>query len=199
MGIKRLRNGPISAMPSKILIFTLVASEKEAQLDLIRALRIGGLKIHYAQACPRKLWLFCRQVRMEKYHQAVKEGRILHQTSYKRHQVQDLLLEDLLRIDLVTGQKIVEVKRSSRRAAWARLQLGYYLYFLELIGITGITGEIRYPAERRREEVQLTPELRIQVRALIQKVAEIEALPHPPPLSYKPLCKNCAFSDLCWA
>lgn len=171
----------------------------EELLDFLRAFRIGGLKIHYAQACPRKLWLFCRQVRLEKHHQPVAEGRVLHQTSYQRHRVQDLLLEDLLRIDLVTPQKIVEVKRSSRRAAWARLQLGYYLYFLELIGITGVTGEIRYPTERRREEVQLTPELRTQIRELIQKVAHIEALPAPPPASYKPLCKKCAYSDLCWA
>jgi len=61
-----------------------------------------------------------------------------------------------------------------------------------------VAGELRFPKERRREEVRLTPELEAEVAEALRGVARIEAMPSPPHVEYMPICRSCAYAELCW-
>ncbi len=132
-------------------------------------------------------------------HELLALGRLLQETAYlgARREV------DLpgMRLDLLeVGEGVLvvaEVKRGSGQRRAQRLQLGYYLYRLKLMGLEAI-GELRYPLERRKEQVELTPELEAEV---LEAEAGLKALlqsPLPPPPRRIPACQGCAYFEFCF-
>ncbi|GBD11647.1 hypothetical protein HRbin23_01318 [bacterium HR23] len=163
------------------------------------ALRTNGIKVNYWVVCRRKLWLFSKGVRMEHTADRVLLGRLLHEEAYRHQGRREVMLDDLVRIDVVEGgERVLEVKYSSRLAQASRLQVAYYLLYLRHMGAGDLVGEVRYPRERRREEVRLTPQVEAQVAEALRGVAQVEALPSPPPAPFTPLCRACAYAELCW-
>ncbi len=90
------------------------------------------------------------------------------------------------------------MKKSSRFLPATRLQLGYYLWRLENEGMEA-SGEILVPSERRRETVELTPELRVEVESLVAGIEALIEEPTPPPAEKIPFCKRCAYAEFCWS
>ena len=163
------------------------------------ALKVGGLEVNYLVVCPRKLWLYSRQIRMEPLSDKVALAAFLHETAFPRMQRRELLIEDLIRVDIVEGTgKVLEIKFSRKMEEAARLQLLYYLYFLKRRGVEGLAGEIRFPKERRRIEVRLTEDGERAVEEALRRVAEVKSLPEPPPAEWSPICRACAYAELCW-
>jgi CRISPR-associated exonuclease Cas4 len=161
---------------------------------------ITGTLVWYHAICPREAWLMAHEVEPDREFGLLSEGRLNQKAHYKRA-TKELSLPGM-RVDQVRredGRLIIsEVKKSSRFLPATRLQLGYYLWRLSEEGIEA-SGEILVPDERKRESVELTPELRAEVEGT---VAEIEALvraPVPPPAEKIPFCKKCAYAEFCWS
>ncbi|MCG0276813.1 MAG: CRISPR-associated protein Cas4 [Thermosediminibacteraceae bacterium] len=159
----------------------------------------NGIKVNYIAICPRKLWLYSKGLRMEPLSEKVALGRLMHEKSYGWVQRKEVLIDDLIKIDVIEAEnKILEVKYSQKLSEAARLQIAYYLYYLKRLGAGELVGELRFPRERRKEEVRLTRELEEQVEKALMKVREVELLPAPPDANYTSLCRLCAYIDLCW-
>lgn len=161
---------------------------------------VTGTLVWYYAICPREAWLMARQMEPEKSFDLLAEGRLNQEAHYKRA-TKEISLPGM-RIDQVRreGDKLIvsEVKKSSRFLPATRLQLGYYLWRLDAEGMNA-SGEILVPAERKREEMELTSELRERIEST---VAEIEALvesPQPPPARWISSCKRCAYAEFCWS
>ncbi len=126
---------------------------------------ITGTLVWYYAICPREAWLMAHELEPEKEFELLAEGRLNQEAHYKRA-TKELSLPGM-RLDQVRregGRLIVsEVKKSSRFLPATRLQLGYYLWRLREEGMEA-SGEILVPKERKRETVELTPELRQEVR-----------------------------------
>lgn len=161
-------------------------------------LRTNGIKVNYWVVCPRKLWLFAKGVRMEQSSDRVLLGRLLHEGSYSSLPRREIMLDELVRVDVVGQGHILEVKHSRRLIHAARLQVAYYLMYLRYLGAGQLVGELRFPKERRREEVHLTPQLEEEVAHALREIARIEAMPTPPHVDYMPICRPCAYAELCW-
>ncbi len=149
--------------------------------------------------CPREAWLMHHHVlpdSKEHYHLAT--GRLIHQESYAR-QRKEIPVDNLLVIDLVEGEGVVaEVKRTSRHPEAARLQLAYYLYYLKTEKGLETSGVLLFPKERRREKVELTPELEARVRAILSEIEELVSRPRPPAPRKIKYCAPCGYRELCW-
>lgn len=161
---------------------------------------ITGTLVWYYAICPREAWLMAHEMEPEREFGLLAEGRLNQEAHYKRA-TKELSLPGM-RLDQVrreNGRLIVsEVKKSSRFLPATRLQLGYYLWRLDREEIEA-SGEILVPEERKREVVELTPELIAEVE---RTVASIEALvqePEPPPAKKIPFCKRCAYAEFCWS
>ena len=177
----------------------MTASSPVLTAEEFEALRTNGLKVNYWAICPRKLWLFAKGLRMEQGSDRVLLGRVLHEGAYAHLPRREVLLDGLVRVDVLEGQgRVLEVKHSRRLAQAARLQVAYYLLYLRHLGAGQLVGELRFPKERRREEVRLTPELEGQVAEALRGFARVEALPSPPRVDYMPICRPCAYAELCW-
>ena len=120
-------------------------------------LKVQGVKINYYYVCKRKLWLFSKGITMEQTNDRVLSGKTIHENSYRRQEKKEVLVDGLLKLDIVDGDYIREVKISSKMSKPDRMQLLYYLYYLKQKGIKK-KGLINYVKEKRVEEVELTPE-----------------------------------------
>jgi CRISPR-associated exonuclease Cas4 len=162
-------------------------------------LRTNGIKVNYLAVCPRKLWLYAHDIRLEKTSEHVALGRLLHDQAYHHLPRRELLVDNLIKIDLLEASgKILEVKYSQRLKGAARLQVLYYLYYLKRLGVTHLVGELRFPKERRTEPVHLTEQGEREVEAALREIQRIEQLPTPPKVDFMPICRKCAYAELCW-
>ena len=160
-------------------------------------LKVNGIKVNYYAVCRRKLWLFSHFVRMEHDWEMVERGRLLHESSYEHLPRKEVLLDDLVRIDIVEGGKVLEVKHSRKMRMAARLQLLYYLYYLKEKGID-MVGELRFPRERRVERVVLGEEDGRMIEEVLREISVIESLPKPPKANFSPICRKCSYGEFCW-
>jgi CRISPR-associated exonuclease Cas4 len=104
-----------------------------------------------------------------------------------------------MKIDVIErgGGIIYEVKTSSKFIDATRLQLGYYLWRLERMGVKA-RGVIAVPREKRKIPVSLDDDLRSRVMSALREISSICSEPLPPPPVKIPFCRRCAYRDFCW-
>ncbi|MGC9004451.1 MAG: CRISPR-associated protein Cas4 [bacterium] len=171
---------------------------KGLTLEEFEELKVGGLMINYLLICPRKLWLYSRGIRMEQTSEKVELGEILHQSSYERSSAKELLIEDLIKVDVILEKRrITEVKYSSKMHEATRAQLAYYLYFFKKRGVI-LKGEIRFPKEKRKEIVELDEKTEEFVENCLRKVWEVLKSDKVPPAERGKICRSCSYELLCW-
>jgi CRISPR-associated exonuclease Cas4 len=161
---------------------------------------ITGTLVWYYAICPREAWLMAHEMEPEKDFELLAEGRLNQEAHYKRT-TKELNLPGM-RLDQVRreGDKLIvsEVKKSWRFLPATRLQLGYYLWRLAKEEIEA-SGEILVPEERKREEVERTPELMEEVEGTVARISALIEEPTPPPAERIPFCKRCAYAEFCWS
>ncbi|KZN96633.1 CRISPR-associated protein Cas4 [Aeribacillus pallidus] len=161
-------------------------------------LDIQGIKVHYYFVCKRKLWLFSKGIQLESEHEKVAIGQLLHEHSYKRVQMKEKMVDDVIKLDLVDDDYVREVKMSSKMEKADRMQLLYYLYYLKQMGIEK-KGKLHYPKEKRTEEIELTSENEVEIEKLIKAINAIQYQPTAPKVKRLPYCSSCAYYSFCFA
>ena len=161
---------------------------------------VTGTLVWYYAICPREAWLMAHEMEPEKEFDLLAEGRLNQEAHYARA-TKELSLPGM-RLDQVRreGGKLVvsEVKKSSRFLPATRLQLGYYLWRLSEEGMEA-SGEILVPKERKREAVELTPELKAKVEGTVERIEALIQEPAPPTAKKIPFCNRCAYAEFCWS
>ena len=161
---------------------------------------VTGTLVWYYAICPREAWLMAHEMEPEREFELLAEGLLNQEAHYKRA-TKELSLPGM-KLDQVRreGDRVIvsEVKKSSRFLPATRLQLGYYLWRLAEEGLKA-SGEILVPEERRREVVELTPELKTEVEGTVARIETLIREPVPPPAERIPFCKRCAYAEFCWS
>lgn len=160
-----------------------------------------GTQVNYYVVCRRKLWLYSHRLELERTSDKVALGALLHKSAYPRLPRREMLIDSLIKVDILEGEgkgRVLEVKYSQKMAEAARLQVLYYLYYLKRKGLTGLVGELRFPRQRRREEIHLTEEGQREVEEALRGIAEVTGLPVPPQAKWTPACIRCSYCEFCW-
>ena len=165
-------------------------------LDL-EQLNIQGVKINYYYICKRKLWLFTKGITMEQNSDRVMSGKIIHENSYKRQKHKELLIDNLLRLDIVDSEYVREVKISSKMKKADEMQLYYYIYYLKKLGINK-KGMINYVKEKKQKEIELTPEKEEEIEKTIEDIIKISKMKKPPTLKKLSYCAKCTYYEFCF-
>ena len=169
------------------------------QTPTLTQARITGTEINYLFICPRKLWLFHHHIEMEHTSDYVALGQLLHEDSYPREK-KDMLIDNLIRIDFVDRDGVLhDVKHGRSMETAHEMQILYYLYILKQRGLPGRKGVINYTRQRRKAEVELTPDRERDVEAAMEQVVQVTALPVPPDAEFTKLCRSCSYAELCWS
>lgn len=157
--------------------------------------RVTGVMMQYYHACERELWFASRQLEIDRENPAVVRGTQVDETAYGGRESKHL---GMIAIDLLEDGRVVEVKPSSALVEPARMQLAYYLWYLDRVADVQREGVLAHPRERRRESVVLTDELEARVEDAIRGIHTVVTSETPPPAERKPFCDACAYHDLCW-
>ncbi len=162
-------------------------------------IKITGTLVWYYYICHREVWLMAHEINPETENPFLELGRLIQKESYPREKKE--FKAPGMKIDLLQeqGKQLVvgEIKKSSRFVEAAKMQLVYYLWRLNQMGIEA-KGELLIPRERKRIPVELTEELRRGLENALQEMQKILALQTPPPPVRIPFCRPCAYAEFCW-
>ncbi|MEM1724597.1 MAG: Dna2/Cas4 domain-containing protein [Candidatus Aenigmatarchaeota archaeon] len=61
--------------------------------------KITGTQIAYYITCKRKLWLFLRQIEMERFSELVEIGRLISEEAFKGENSKEISFGDTIKID----------------------------------------------------------------------------------------------------
>lgn len=169
----------------------------ERQLNSEPRVRITGLMVQYYHVCERELWFMSRGIDIDRETTNIQRGTHVDETSYEDSR-SSFLLDNRIQIDVLESGDIMEVKVSSTLEEPARMQLLFYLWYLQEIHDIEKDGILAYPTERKRESVVFDSGARKQVESTIEGILDIVERDHPPELEKKPYCDACLYQDLCW-
>ncbi|MGL4849412.1 MAG: CRISPR-associated protein Cas4 [Clostridium sp.] len=158
--------------------------------------KVQGVKFNYYFICKRKLWLFSNGISMEERNERVNLGKLIHEDSYKTKN-KEILIDNMIKLDILEEEKVREVKITSRMMESDRLQLQYYLYYLKKLGINK-TGTLNYVKEKRVEEVILDKETEKFIEETLVNIREILKMSFPPKVEKYKYCKKCAYYEFCY-
>ncbi len=163
-------------------------------------INVSGTLIWYYYICPREVWLIGHQINPDEDDSNVSLGRFIQDYSYQRERKEIVVGQSKMDVFHRTEDGIVigEVKKSSRFYNSARMQLAFYLSELKDRGINA-RGELRFPKEKRREEVALNEEIEKELDVAKREILHIlyfDTPPHPTKIKF---CPKCAYAEFCWS
>ena len=158
--------------------------------------RVTGVMMQYYHVCTRELWFESRNIEIDRGNPTVVRGTRVDETAYSEHRRNRRL--GMISLDLLEDGRVVEVKPSSALTEPARMQLSYYLWYLEYVAEIEKDGVLAHPRERKREQVTLTDERVAAVEDAIRGIYDVVSREVPPPAEEKPFCDSCAYHDFCW-
>lgn len=127
-------------------------------------------------------------------------GKVLHELKAQKGKNTELSI-DHIKIDKLTEDYLVEVKKSDADLNAVTWQVLYYLSILKNKGIER-KGKIEV-IERMKEAhkihyVELTEEKEIELTELTDKIKELINQDSMPAPIDKPTCKKCAYFEYCY-
>lgn len=160
--------------------------------------RLTGVMFQYYEVCERELWFLSRDVEIDRNTPAIVRGTGVDERAYEEKR-RNLRVDGIIAIDVLDSGEVLEVKPSSAMTDPARLQLLYYLWYLDRVAGVEKTGVLAHPTEKKRETVELTSETIDEVESAIRGIHDIINRESPPPAEEKPVCESCAYHDFCWS
>ena len=171
-----------------------VAKERDPHRE--PSVRITGLMVQYYVVCRRELWFMSRGIDIDRETVNIRRGTHVDEKSY-RDKRRSFQINGRIAIDLLETGDVMEVKVSSKMAESARMQLLYYLWYLDRVLGIERQGILAYPRERKRQRVTLDDN-RAEIEEVLRGILETVRRDTPPVLKKKPVCKSCLYQDICW-
>ena len=160
--------------------------------------RVTGVMMQYYEVCERELWFASRHLEIDRDNAAVVRGTQVDDSAYAEKR-RNVSIDGTIAIDVLDDGRVMEVKPSSSLVKPAKLQLLYYLWYLDRVVGVEREGVLAHPTERRREAVELTAEHVKWVEESIRGIHRVVTSDSPPPAEEKPFCDSCAYHDFCWS
>ena len=161
-------------------------------------MRINGTIISYYFICKTKLWLHANRINLEDNSEDVRIGKVLHQINEDR--VDEVSFESI-KVDKITKDYIIEVKKSDSDLEASRWQLLLYLYKLKQIGVVK-KGKLEVFEKRKQNKkvhiIELTKEKELELEEIIKDIKKLIDTPIPPKPIKKSICKKCAYFEYCF-
>ena len=162
--------------------------------------QITGTLINYYFHCKTQCWLHANRINLEDNSEDVRIGKVLHEINEEKNKNTEVSIDNV-KIDKLTKEYLVEVKKSDSDIEAVKWQVLLYLYKLKQKGVIK-KGKIEFIEKNRQKRkihyVELDEE---NDQKLLKILDEIEALienPAPPGPILDRKCKKCAYYEYCF-
>ncbi|WP_459500535.1 CRISPR-associated protein Cas4 [Bacillus sp. C1] len=163
-------------------------------------MKITGTMVNYYFHCKRQCWLFANKINLEDNSEDVRIGKILHELKNERAKKKEIAIENI-RIDKLTDDYLVEIKKSDSDIEAVKWQTLFYLKVLRAKGVER-TGKIQFIEKNKQTKnifyVELTAEVEAQLEKILINIKQYVEGGIPVEPIYKSKCKKCAYYDYCY-
>ncbi|WP_129600178.1 CRISPR-associated protein Cas4 [Anaerophilus nitritogenes] len=163
-------------------------------------MRINGTLINYYFHCKRQCYLHGNRLNLEDNSENVKIGKAIHKEKESKSKNSEIAIDNI-RIDKLTNEYLVEIKKSDADVEACKWQLLYYLKILKDKGINR-KGKLEFVEKKKGNNKILYFELNDEaLQELDQYVSEIDLLINGdkiPPVLNEAKCKKCAYYEYCY-
>ena len=161
---------------------------------------ITGTLINYYFHCPTQCWLSANRINLEDNSEDVRIGRVLHEINEEKGKKTEIAIENI-KIDKITQDYLVEVKKSDSDREAVKWQVLLYLYKLKQKGIIK-KGKIEYIEKRGKgkkvDYIELDEVNEIELLRVLDEIDTLINLPKPPEAKFVRHCKKCAYYEYCF-
>ena len=161
---------------------------------------ITGTLINYYFHCKTQCWLHANRINLEDNSEDVRIGKVLHEINEEKSKEAEIAIDNI-KIDKLTKDYLVEVKKSDSDIEAVKWQVLLYLYKLKLKGINK-KGKIEFIEKNRQNKkvhyVELDEVNQKELLEILTQIEELISLPQPPEPKFKKHCKKCAYFEYCF-
>ena len=163
-------------------------------------MKINGTLISYFFICKTKLWLHANRINLEDNSEDVRIGKVLHEINEAKGKKTEISIDNI-KIDKITKDYLVEVKKSDSDPEAVKWQVLLYLYKLKQKGVLK-KGKIEYiETKKRSKKTEIIELTQINERELLEVLENIENLINEeiaPLPKFENKCKKCAYYEYCF-
>lgn len=161
--------------------------------------KINGTLISYFFICKTKLWLHSNRINLEDNSEDVRIGKVLHEINEEKSKKGEIIIDNI-KIDKLTRDYLVEVKKSDSDPEAVKWQVLLYLYKLKQKGVVK-KGKIEYMEKRgdkKIEYIELDELSEKELLAICEEIKTLISAPIPPIVKFENKCKKCAYFEYCF-
>ncbi len=161
---------------------------------------ITGTLINYYIHCKRQCWLHGNRINLEDNSEDVKIGKALHEVKAAESKETEITIENI-RIDKITKDYLVEIKKSDADYEAVKWQVLFYLKVLKRNGIDR-RGKIEFIEKNKKDDhkiyyVELNDENIQKLTLLELEILDLINQPIPPSFVINKKCIKCAYYSYC--
>lgn len=163
-------------------------------------MKINGTLINYYFHCKRQCYLHGNRLNLEDNSENVKIGKAIHEERSERGKNTEITIDNI-KLDKLTTEYLVEVKKSDVDVTAATWQLMYYLKVLKSKGIER-KGKLEFIEKNKSDKkiviIELDEENEIKLDKYVKEIEELISNDKIPEILNKGKCKKCAYYEYCY-
>ncbi|MTI46537.1 MAG: CRISPR-associated protein Cas4 [Firmicutes bacterium] len=163
-------------------------------------MRINGTLINYYFHCKRQCYLHGNRLNLEDNSENVKIGKAIHKEKESKSKNSEIAIDNI-KIDKLTKEYLVEIKKSDADVEACKWQLLYYMKILKDKGIDR-KGKLEFVEKNKGNNkimyFELNDELLRELDNYIFKIKELIEGDDIPKALNEPKCKKCAYFEYCY-
>lgn len=161
---------------------------------------ITGTLINYYFHCKTQCWLHANRINLEDNSELVRIGKVLHEINEDKNKNSEISIDNI-KIDKITKDYLVEIKKSDSDREAVKWQVLLYLYKLKQKGVIK-KGKIEYIEKRGKgkkiDYIELDEVNEKELLEVLSKVEDLIELPKPPKVVFEKHCNKCAYYEYCF-
>ncbi len=160
---------------------------------------ITGTLINYYFHCKTQCWMHANRLNLEDNSEDVRIVKVLHEISEEKSKKAEIQIDNV-KIDKLTREYLIEMKKSDSDPVAVKWQVLLYLYKLKQKGIER-KGKIEYFEKNhttKSEILELTQENEAELLSVLDAIGTLILLPMPPVPKLENKCKKCAYYEYCF-
>jgi len=163
-------------------------------------MQITGTLINYYFHCKTQCWLHANRINLEDNSEDVRIGKVLHEINEEKNKNTEISIDNI-KIDKITKEYLVEIKKSDSDIEAVKWQVLLYLYKLKQKGVDK-KGKIEFVEKNRQKKkihyVELDEVNEKELLKILEKIKTLINQPKPPEPILERKCKKCAYYEYCF-
>ncbi|NWK11578.1 CRISPR-associated protein Cas4 [Clostridium cadaveris] len=163
-------------------------------------MKVNGTLINYYFHCKRQCYLHGNRLNLEDNSEDVKVGKAIHEEKSEQSSNTEIEIDNI-KIDKLTKDYLIEVKKSDADVEAAKWQLAYYLKILRDKGIER-KGKLEFVEKNKTPSkviyIELNDEIVKELDSYLTSIENLLKQEEVPAILNKPQCKKCAYYEYCY-